>query len=126
MILISSGSELALAVQTLETHARAVIPTRAVSMPSWDLFEERTTAYKGEVLRLAIGARVAVEQAATMGWQRYLGRLGAVIGMHSFGASALLKLLLTQFGFTPERLPEVAKEQIARHVGVKDVKQAAE
>ena len=126
VILIGSGSELYLAVETYEALAREGIPARVVSMPSWDLFEEQTPEYKDEVLPPDIMARVAVEQAATMGWERYVGQRGGVIGMHSFGASAPLKALLTKFGFTPERMLEVAKEQIARHPSVKAVKQAAE
>ena len=126
VILISSGSELIMAVNTYEALAKEGIPARVVSMPSWDLFEEQTDAYKDEVFPPAIAARVAVEQAATMGWERYVGQHGAVIGMHSFGASAPLKALMSKFGFTPEHMLAAAKEQIARHPVVKDVKQAAE
>jgi transketolase len=67
------------------------------------------------VLPDAIEARVAVEQAAFVGWERYVGRRGAVIGMHTFGASAPIKRLLTKFGFTPEHVVEVAHKQIAKY-----------
>ena|GEM_PF-2015251 len=76
---------------------------RVVSMPSWDVFEQQDHAYKDSVLPPDVHARVAVEQAATLGWDRYVGRLGSQIVMHTFGASAPLKALKTKFGFTPER-----------------------
>ena len=126
VIIMGSGSELGLCVQGWEALAKQNIPARVVSMPCWELFELQEPAYKDEVLPPGVAARVAVEQAATFGWERYVGRLGAIIGMHTFGASAPLKSLLTKFGFTPERVVEVAKEQIARHASVKDVRQAAE
>jgi transketolase len=84
-------------------------------MPSWELFEQQDEAYRQDVLPEAITARVAVEQAAVIGWERYVGRRGAVVGMHTFGASAPLKGLLTKFGFTPEHVVGVARDQIARH-----------
>ncbi len=114
VILMASGSELALAMQGYETLKAEGIASRVVSMPCWELFELQDQAYQDEVLPPEIAARVAVEQTATIGWERYTGRLGAVIGMHTFGASAPLKALLTKFGFTPERVVEVAKQQIAR------------
>ena len=115
VILMGSGSELYLCVETYEALAKEGIPSRVVSMPCWEQFELQDQAYKDEVLPPAISARVAVEQAATMGWEKYTGRLGAVIGMHTFGASAPLKSLLSKFGFTPEKVLERAKEQIAKH-----------
>ena len=90
------------------------MPVRIVSMPSWELFEQQDEAYREVVLPDAIDARVAVEQASTVGWARYVGRRGAVVGMHTFGASAPLKGLLTKFGFTPDHLVTVAREQLAR------------
>jgi transketolase len=84
-------------------------------MPSWELFEQQDEAYRESVLPDAIEARVAVEQAAVVGWERYVGRRGAVVGMHTFGASAPLKGLLTKFGFTPEHVVEVARAQAAKH-----------
>ena len=126
VILMGSGSELSLCVQAWEGLAKENIPARVVSMPCWELFELQEPAYKDEVLPPGIAARVSVEQAATLGWERYVGRLGAIIGMHTFGASAPLKSLLTKFGFTPERVVEAAKEQIARHASAKDLRQAAE
>ena len=126
VVLMGSGSELSLCVQAWEALAKENVPARVVSMPCWELFELQDPSYKDEVLPPNIAARVSVEQTATLGWERYVGRLGGIIGMHTFGASAPLKSLLTKFGFTPERVVEVAKEQINRHASVKDVRQAAE
>ncbi len=83
-------------------------------MPSWELFEKQDEAYRHEVLPPHITARVSVEQASTLGWDRYVGLSGAKIGMHTFGASAPLKALLTEFGFTPERVLAAARAQAGR------------
>jgi transketolase len=117
VILIGTGSEVSVCVAAAEQLASEGIAARIVSMPSWELFEQQDEAYQEQVLPETIAARVAVEQAATLGWARYVGRLGAIVGMHTFGASAPLKALLTKFGFTPEHLLTVAREQIARHSG---------
>ena len=77
---------------------------RVVSMPSSELFERQDESYRARVLPAEVTARVAVEQATTIGWERYVGLTGAKIGMHSFGASAPLKELLGKFGFTPEKV----------------------
>ena len=89
------------------------ISTRVVSMPCWELFDRQPREYQDAVLPRAVQARVAIEQASTLGWDRYVGDGGAVIGMHTFGASAPLKQLLTKFGFTPERVAEVTRERVA-------------
>jgi transketolase len=115
LILIGTGSEVSLCISAAEQLAAAGTPTRVVSMPSWELFELQDEAYRESVLPDAIEARVAVEQAATVGWERYVGRRGAVVGMHTFGASAPLKGLLTKFGFTPEHVVDVARAQVAKH-----------
>ena len=94
-------------------------------MPCWEQFELQDQAYQDEVLPPHVAARVAVEQAATMGWEKYTGRLGVVVGMHTFGASAPLKSLLTKFGFTPEKLVEHAKQQIEKQ-NAAGMKHAAE
>ena len=86
-------------------------------MPSWDIFELQDDAYKDAVLPPQIDARVAVEQAATLGWDRYVGRTGEKIVMHTFGASAPMPDLQGKFGFTPDHVCEAAKRQIARTVG---------
>ena len=112
LILIGTGSEVGLVV---EAHGRLVaegIRARVVSMPSWELFDRQPPAYRDQVLPPAVTARVAVEQASTLGWDRFVGSEGAVIGMHTFGASAPLKQLRTKFGFTPERVEEIARELV--------------
>lgn len=85
-----------------------------MSMPSWELFEQQGQSYRDAVLPPEVLARVAVEEGSVIGWDRYVGREGAVVGMHTFGSSAPLKDLLTKFGFTPERVVAVAKTQLAR------------
>ena len=79
-------------------------------MPSWDIFEHQSQEYRDSVLPPSVKARVAVEQASTFGWERYVGTEGRIIGMKTFGASAPLKELQKKFGFEPERLVAVAKE----------------
>ncbi len=125
VILIGTGSELSLALEGWEALAKEGIAARVVSMPSWDLFEKQDKAYQDSVLPAEVPARVAIEQGSTMGWERYTGRLGAVIGMHSFGASAPMKSLMTKFGFTPEKVVEIAKQQIANHAHPKAVNDSA-
>ncbi|HTW50613.1 MAG TPA: transketolase [Stellaceae bacterium] len=117
VILIGTGSEVSLCLAAAEQLASEGVATRVVSMPSWELFEHQDNAYREEVLPDAISARVAVEQAGVIGWERYVGRHGAVVGMHTFGASAPLKGLLVKFGFTTEHLVKAAREQLARHAG---------
>jgi transketolase len=117
VILMGTGSEVSLCISAAEQLATEGISARVVSMPSWELFEQQDAAYQEQVLPDALGARVAVEQAATLGWARYVGRHGAIVGMHTFGASAPLKGLLTKFGFTPDHVVTIAKEQIARRGG---------
>jgi len=114
VILIASGSELSLAVQTHEKLVGEGIRSRVVSMPSWDIFEHQTPEYRESVLPSRVTARVAVEQGSTLGWERYVGRTGRVIGMKTFGASAPLKELQRKFGFEPERVAAAAKEQLGK------------
>lgn len=115
IILIASGSEVALIVaaqSALEGHG---IRSRVVSMPSWDIFEHQSLAYRESVLPSAITARIAVEQGSVLGWDRYVGPQGRVIGMKTFGASAPLKELQRKFGFEPERVVEIARELLGKH-----------
>jgi transketolase len=113
-ILIGAGSEVALCVQAYEQLVREGVQVRVVSMPSWELFEHQSQAYKEQVLPPCVTARIAVEQASTMGWSRYVGAQGVAIGMETFGASAPLKALQKKFGFVPERIVAVAKELIEK------------
>jgi transketolase len=110
VILIASGSELILAVEAHEKLIAEGIRSRVVSMPSWDIFEHQTQEYRDSVLPPDVTARVAVEQASTFGWERYVGRSGRVIGMKTFGASAPLKELQRKFGFEPDQVASAAKE----------------
>jgi len=113
LILIASGSELSLVVEAHEQLLAENIRSRVVSMPSWDIFEHQTQEYQDSVLPPDLRTRLAVEQGSTLGWERYVGRDGRVIGMHTFGASAPLKELQKKFGFQPERVVAIAKELIA-------------
>jgi transketolase len=115
IIFIATGSEVCLAVEAHEKLIAEGIRSRVVSMPSWDIFEHQTQEYRDRVLPPDIKARVAVEQASTFGWERYVGSEGRVIGMKTFGASAPLKELQKQFGFEPENLVAVARELLVRH-----------
>jgi transketolase len=114
IILIASGSEVALAVGAYEALTSQGVRARVVSMPSWDIFEAQAQSYRKEVLPPEIKARVAIEQGSVLGWDRYVGPEGRVIGMKTFGASAPLKELQRKFGFEPERVVSVAKELLGR------------
>jgi transketolase len=114
VILIATGSELSLGVETHDKLLAEGIRSRVVSMPSWDIFEHQTQEYKDSVLPPAVKARVAIEQASTFGWERYVGRSGHVIGMRTFGASAPLKALQEKFGFEPDRIARVARDMLAK------------
>jgi transketolase len=114
IILIASGSEVSLA---LEAHQKLVvegIAARVVSMPSWDLFERQPQTYREEVLPPQVTARLAIEAAAPLGWERYVGLKGAVIGMRRFGASAPYKVLAEKFGFTSENAVKQARQLLGR------------
>ncbi len=122
VILIASGSEVQLCVSVYETLKRDGIAARVVSMPSWELFERQDRSYRDAVLPPRITARVAVEMGATIGWDRYAGPTGAIIGMHSFGASGPIGDVLAKFGFVPDKILQAAKTRIAKHkiAGTKD------
>jgi transketolase len=115
VIIIATGSEVSLAVAAYGELSTEGVAVRVVSMPSCELFDRQPAAYRDSVLPPAIRARVAVEEASTLGWHRYVGTDGAVIGMHTFGASAPLKDLQTKFGFTPDKVADAARHQIERH-----------
>ena len=109
VILIATGSEVGLALSARDELAGEGIRARVVSMPCSELFDRQPQAYRDEVLPPAVKARVAIEQASTLGWHRYVGDGGAIVGMHTFGASAPLKLLVEKFGFTPDAVTGVAR-----------------
>ena len=110
LILIATGSEVALATDAYENLSSSGVRTRVVSLPSWYLFDQQPEDYRESVLPSGVRARVSIEEASTLGWDRYVGPEGAVIGMHTFGSSAPLKDVQTKFGFTPEKVVERARE----------------
>ena len=110
--MIGTGSEVYLCVEAYEQLKKDGIQARVVSMPSWELFEHQSKEYREQVLPAAVRARVAVEQGVAMGWAKYVGMTGAVIGMKSFGASAPFSQLQKKFGFTVENIVAAAKAQL--------------
>ncbi len=114
VILMGSGSEVALCVEAHEQLVAEGIRSRVVSMPSWELFDDQDAAYRDSVLPPDVTARVSVEQASVFGWAKYVGLAGRNLGMRSFGASAPLKDLQREFGFTVERVIEAAKAQLGQ------------
>jgi transketolase len=115
VILMGTGSEVQLCIKVYESLSKDGVGARVVSMPSWELFEQQDESYRNGVLPPHILARVSVEMGSVIGWDRYAGSTGAIIGMHSFGASAPIKDLLIKFGFTAEKVMEAARAQIARN-----------
>jgi transketolase len=113
LILIASGSEVALAVDAHEALTAEGVRSRVVSLPSFHLFDQQPPDYRESVLPAAVTARVSIEEASTLGWDRYVGLGGATIGMHTFGSSAPLKDVTRRYGFTPERVVEVARSLLA-------------
>jgi transketolase len=114
VILMGTGSEVSLCVDAHERLGKDGIRSRVVSMPSWELFDRQPETYRHEVLPPSVTARVAVEQASTFGWGRYVGLAGEVIGMRTFGASAPLKELQKKFGFTPDNVVAAARRAAGR------------
>ncbi len=110
VILIATGSEVALALGAHGELSGEGIRSRVVSLPCWELFDRQEQSYRDEVLPPAVTARVSVEEASTIGWDRYVGTDGTKVGMHTFGTSAPLKDVQTKFGFTPDKVAEAAKE----------------
>lgn len=110
VILMASGSEVALCIDAYERLLSEGVRARVVSMPSWELFERQSEEYRNQVLPPDVAARVSVEQASTLGWARYAARN---IGMRTFGASAPLKELQKKFGFTPDAVVAAARAEIA-------------
>jgi transketolase len=110
LILIATGSEVALALAAYEELKSDGVRARVVSMPCCELFDRQDPEYRAQVLPPNVTARVSIEEASTLGWDRYVGFDGVKIGMHTFGTSAPLKDVQTKFGFTPEKVAEAAKE----------------
>ena len=115
VLLLATGSEVALCVAAYEQLTSEGIRVRVVSMPSWDLFEGQSAEYRDSVLPPAVAARVSVEAAAMLGWERYVGRSGTIIGMRSFGISAPGGVGAAHFGFDAAHVCAAAREQLTRH-----------
>jgi transketolase len=115
VLLLATGSEVSLCVAAYEQLKAEGIRARLVSMPSWEIFERQSQEYRDSVLPPSVKGRVAVEQASTWGWAHYVGLDGAVLGMKTFGASAPLKVLQKEFGFTKENVVAAAKKQLAKN-----------
>jgi transketolase len=116
MLLIGTGSEVSVCLQAYEQLTAEGMRVRVVSMPSWELFEQQTAEYRNAVLPPEITARIAIEQGSTLGWDRYVGSRGHIIGMQTFGASAPLKELQKKFGFLPNCIVQTAHELLGRAV----------
>ena len=109
VLLIATGSEVGLAIEARAELAADGIAARVVSMPCSELFDRQPQEYRESVLPPAVKARVAIEQASSLGWHRYVGDGGAIVAMHTFGASAPLKELVAKFGFTPDAVSQVSR-----------------
>jgi transketolase len=114
VLLLATGSEVALCVQAYEQLSREGIGARVISMPCWRLFEAQDQSYRDSVLPPTVKARVSVEEGSTFGWERYVGENGESLGMNFFGASAPLKSLQNKFGFTVEHVVQATKRQLQR------------
>src|SRR5271170_3544926 len=115
VILIGTGSEVALCLEAYEQLTKEGVRARVVSMPSWELFDDQDKEYRESVLPPQVRARVSVEMASDFGWSKYTGSEGRSICIESFGASAPLKQLAKKFGFNVDHVVAAAKEQIALH-----------
>ena len=110
LILIASGSEVGLIIEAAEVLRGEGVGVRVVSMPSWELFAEQPQSYRDAVLPPSVTKRLAVEAGVTMGWERYVGLEGRILGLDRFGASAPANVLFEQFGFTVENVVTLAHE----------------
>ncbi|MFF3611213.1 transketolase [Streptomyces sp. NPDC002580] len=113
VILIGTGSEVHVAVEAREQLQAAGIPTRVVSMPCVEWFDEQDQAYRDSVLPPSVKARVSVEAGVGLTWHRFVGDAGRIVSLEHFGASADAKVLFREFGFTAENVADVARESIA-------------
>jgi transketolase len=113
LILIATGSEVQLALGAHETLSGEGIRSRVVSLPCWEIFDRQDESYRDEVLPPSVSARVAIEEASPQGWERYVGNAGEIIGMTTFGQSAPFADVEAEFGFTPDKVAEVARKVVA-------------
>ena len=112
LIVIATGSELTLAVTAAESLTAEGIRTRIVSLPCWELFELQPLAYRHEVLPVGVRRRLTVESGVSLGWERYAGDEGAIVGIDHFGASAPAPTIFEHFGFTPDRIAELGRRVV--------------
>jgi transketolase len=114
LILIATGSEVQLALGAHETLLAEGVRSRVVSLPCWEIFDRQDAEYRDEVLPSGPAVRVAIEEGSTLGWERYTGSDGTIVGMHTFGQSAPFKDVEEEFGFTPAKIAAVAREALER------------
>jgi len=112
VLIIATGSEVALALEAAKRLSD--LSVRVVAMPCWELFEEQEEAYRRSVLPEDVTLRVAIEAASPMGWERYVGTRGLILGVNRFGASAPMKVIAEKFGFTPEAVEEAIRQRLRR------------
>ena len=112
MILIASGSEVSLALAAGAELAKDNLNVRVVSMPSWELFERQSKKIRNSVLPPRCKLRIAIEAGSPMGWERYTGPKGRIIGMNHFGVSGPYAVLAKEFGFTPENVVQIARDML--------------
>jgi transketolase len=110
LILIGTGSELQLALAAAQALAKEGVRTRAVSLPCWELFEAQEQSYRDAVLPPTVRKRLAVEAGVSLGWERWVGDEGAIVGLDHYGASAPAATIFEHFGFTPERVTDIARK----------------
>lgn len=108
--LIATGSEVQLAIQAQKQLEKEGIYVRVISMPSWELFEQQSQEYKDSVILPQVKARLAIEMALPMGWERYVGSEGDVMGIEGFGASAPFDRIVKEYGFTVENVVSKVKD----------------
>ncbi len=113
LILIGTGSEVALAVDAKKILDEKGIATRVVSMPCWELFDAQPQAYRDQVLPPAVAARMSIEAGATMGWAKYVGDRGFALGIDKFGTSAPAAAIAKAYGFTPDNVADLALKKFA-------------
>lgn len=113
LVLIGTGSEVSLAVEAKKILDVKGVRTRVVSMPCWELFDQQPQSYRDEVLPPAIGARMSIEAAATLGWAKYVGDRGFAFGIDRFGASAPAAAIAKAYGFTPDNVADLALQKFA-------------
>src|SRR6185436_19065456 len=107
-------SEVALALETRDLLAKDGLGVRVVSLPSWELFAEQSQSYRDQVLPTSVSTRIGIEAAAPLGWERWVGPQGDVIGLHRFGASAPYADVYSHLNFTPEYVAQRARELLSR------------